>query len=795
MSENHPLIRALSPLLRRVRTDVTAVKKPNGESAWTRDALTKAMVAKHLTGGPSRGTSFIKAGQSTSLVIALDFDSHGGETPLVEMLAVAKRVADMAALFGLYAIGFVSSGGRGVHLYFIFDTPQDAYSSRATLIDVLAACSLFNGTKGVAQGQVEVFPKQDMVPIDGFGNQMVLPLAGKSVPIDTTTFEPMARDWAITQPWPVSEPVGVREREARALVAATAAQRVSIDLLRSAAAAIPNEGDAAPDYDEWYRVICAIHEGSGGSDEGLELAVEFSARNPKHDDKFFRERVWPYIKSRAGGVGHKTLFMKARASGWVEPYELAFDDLDKEQDDAQENDSPHPAAAGPGAGGADLARGVVDLAGGVGDLAGKNATEKPLAKAARPRPLPGLPRDKQNKIDVTAPHMLAAVSCPELTGGAIGYDAFRDEIMIDEAQAGQWRPLVDADYFWIRERLERHGFKVIGKEAIRDAVGAVASRNTFDSAQLWLDTLTWDGVERIDSFLPTYLGTEDSPYTRAVSAYMWTALAGRVLVPGCKADMVPIMVGAQGQGKSTAVSAMVPGPEFFTEVNFTEREDDMARKMRGKLIAEFGELHGFHTRANEAIKAFTTRTHEQWVPKFKEFATSFPRRLLFIGTTNQAQFLADDTGNRRWLPFHTGIVDVASIRRDHLQLWAEAAVRHQTWGVMWQEAEQLARAQHVQHEMDDSWDERVATWLSTPEFGEGPMPCDARYLTTSHVLVGALGFDAKHISRREEMRVASVLRRLGYKRTQLRVDKYPTWVYVTTRHHLVPTSLDEVVTP
>lgn len=773
MSENDPLVRALAPLLRRVRTDVTAVKKANGESAWTRDPLTKVMVGKHLNGGPSRGTSFIKAGQSMCLVAALDFDSHGGETPMAEMLAVAKRVADMAVLFGLHAIGFVSSGGRGVHLYFIFDEPQDAYSLRATLVDVIAACGLANGTKGVAQGQVEVFPKQDMVPIDGFGNQMILPLAGKSVPIDTATFEPRPRTWATAQPWPVSAPVGVREREGRALVAASDTPRAPLDLLRSAAAAIPNEGDDAPDYDRWHRLVCAIHQGTAGSDEGLELAAEFSARNPKHNDKFFRERVWPYIKERAGGTTYKTLLQEARKSGWVEPYELWFDDLDADDDEsapdalAAANSNPAPASV----------------------VVGENPTEKPLAKvASRPAQLPGLPRDKQGKIEVTTPNLLRAVSCPELTGGAIGYDAFRDEIMVDEAQAGQWRAFVDADYFWIRERLERHGFKVIGQDAIRSAVGAVASRNQFDSAQLWLATLVWDGVPRIDTFLPTYLGTEDSPYTRAVSAYLWTALAGRVIVPGCKADMVPIMVGAQGQGKSTAVSAMVPGPEFFTEVNFTEREDDMARKMRGKLIAEFGELHGFHTRANEAIKAFTTRTHEQWVPKFKEFSTTFPRRLLFIGTTNQAQFLADDTGNRRWLPFHTGIVDVASIRRDHLQLWAEAAVRHQTWGVMWQEAEQLARAQHAQHELDDSWDERVATWLATPEFGDGPKPCDAQYLTTAHVLVGALGFDAKHASRREEMRVASVLRRLGYLRTQLRVQKRPTWVFTHPRTDLVPTA-------
>src|SRR5690606_40948627 len=70
----------------------------------------------------------------------------------------------------------------------LWDEQQDAYSVRATLCDILAACGFTNGTSGVAAGQVEVFPKQDAVPADGYGNMFVLPLAGKSVALDASTF-------------------------------------------------------------------------------------------------------------------------------------------------------------------------------------------------------------------------------------------------------------------------------------------------------------------------------------------------------------------------------------------------------------------------------------------------------------------------------------------------------------------------------------------------------------------------------------------------------------------------------
>jgi predicted P-loop ATPase len=759
-SDKDVLIKALSPLLKRVRTDVTAVKKANGESAWTREPLTKVMVAKHLNGGPARGTSFIKAGQSVTLVGGLDFDSHKGLSSWPDMVDAARAVYLAGLPLGLRPIPFRSSGGRGIHLYYLFDQPQDAYTLRATLTDVLAAAGFTNGTKGVAAGQVEVFPKQDEVPIDGFGNQMILPLADKSVPLDIALdFAPMTREWTTAMSWPTCAPLPQRERPTRLNVAASATPTVPLEVLRSAAAAIPNEGDNAPDYDHWHKLVCAIWQGTGGSDDGLELAIEFSARNPLHNEKFLRERVWPFIKDRAGGTTHKTLLHEARKAGWVEPHALYFDNLDAEFDGEPAADAPP------------------------GSVVAENAPQKALAKVRPPADLPGFLRDKQNQIPVTMPNLLRAVACEALVEGAIGFDSFRDEIMFDDSATGQWRPFTDHDYVWVRDRLERFGFKPIGRETIRDAVAAIASRNTFDSAQLWLSRLTWDGVPRVETFLSSYLSTEDSPYTRAVSRYTWTALAGRVNDPGCKADMVPIAIGVQGAGKSSAVAAMVPGPEFCVGVNFNEKDDDMARKMRGRLIAEFGELHGFHTRAMESIKEFITRQHEKWVPKFKEFATSFPRRLLFFGTTNNGQFLADDTGNRRWLPFYTGIVDVARIRRDHLQLWAEAAMLHRTWGVMWEEAEHLARLQHADHEIEDAWDERVAGWLDTPGFGDAPKPRELPYLTTSHVLVGALSYDIKNLSRKEEMRMASVLRRLGYSRSRVREGGRQFSAFVNTCEH------------
>jgi len=184
VSSDEQLARSLAPLTSRVRTDVTA-RKLHGAQSWTHERLSFERLWEHVSGkGPARGVSQIPAGESTTRVAVIDFDSHGGETSWADMSAVVLRVADTLELVhDMHPTLWRSSGGRGVHLYLIWDEPQDAWSVREFLREVVESCGLRAGTKGVGAGEVEVFPKQNEVGSEGFGNQVVLPLAGESVPL------------------------------------------------------------------------------------------------------------------------------------------------------------------------------------------------------------------------------------------------------------------------------------------------------------------------------------------------------------------------------------------------------------------------------------------------------------------------------------------------------------------------------------------------------------------------------------------------------------------------------------
>ena len=379
-------------------------------------------------------------------------------------------------------------------------------------------------------------------------------------------------------------------------------------------------------------------------------------------------------------------------------------------------------------------------------------------------PLPSMVRDKNGRIEPVVDNVVKGLNCPAMARMTIGHDEFRDEIMLSTDGGKNWRPFKDTDYVTLRINLERTGFKPIGRDIIRDTVARVAEDNRFDSAILWINSLpAWDGVPRIDTFHSTYLGAEDCPFTRAVSAYLWTALAGRCLSPGCQVDMVPIWIGAQGIKKSSAAMAMAPAQDFACEINFAEKETDTSRRMRGRLIGEIGELRGLNSRDIEHIKSFVTRRYEDWTPKFKEFNTVFPRRIVFIGTTNQMEFLADETGNRRWLPIKVTRADVAGITRDRDQLWAEARDRFQASGVEWSEAEKLGRESHEDHMISDPWEDTIRSWLDQDGI-DGIKNADRAFLRSSQVLKYALNFDDKHVSRKEELRLGKVFRALGYEK-------------------------------
>lgn len=183
MATTREKVAALLPLVERMHRG-HCWKKINGIPKRIDEPLDDFKIAEHVAGRQVYGACPIAPGQSTCRVACLDLDSHKGEVPWDVMLGHSRAICEtLREWFGLSPISFRSSGGRGIHIYLLWGEPQDAYSVRE-LLKVAIGDEYGHGFKpgagGVAKGEIEIFPKQDSVPVDGYGSMFILPGSGKS---------------------------------------------------------------------------------------------------------------------------------------------------------------------------------------------------------------------------------------------------------------------------------------------------------------------------------------------------------------------------------------------------------------------------------------------------------------------------------------------------------------------------------------------------------------------------------------------------------------------------------------
>lgn len=241
----------------------------------------------------------------------------------------------------------------------------------------------------------------------------------------------------------------------------------------------------------------------------------------------------------------------------------------------------------------------------------------------------------------------------------------------------QW---TDADDSGLRHYLERF-YGISSKDKIFDAVNNVAQEHTFHPVRDYLDACTWDGVPRVDTLLIDYLGAEDTPYTRAVTRKTLAAAVARIYRPGCKFDYMLTLQGRQGLGKSALIARL--GGRWFSDSFTTMQGKDAYEQVLGVWLMEVGELAGMRKAEAETIKLYISKQVDRFRPAYGRRTQEFPRQCIFIGTTNETQFLRDATGNRRFWVVDTPDTPSRS-------LWDE--LTPETVRMIWGEAVQIYKA-------------------------------------------------------------------------------------------------------
>lgn len=322
---------------------------------------------------------------------------------------------------------------------------------------------------------------------------------------------------------------------------------------------------------------------------------------------------------------------------------------------------------------------------------------------------------------------------------------------IDDA-AFDPRPVRDSDITALTEFLQLEGLATIGREAVFQAMDLRATERAFHPIRDYLGGLHWDGTPRVATWMSTYLGAADNPYTRSVGEMFLISMVARIYVPGCKVDHMPIFQGLQGTLKSSACRIL--GGAWFDDSLPDIHSKDAAQHLRGLWLIEVAELASTSRAEADHLKAFITRSTDIYRPSYGKLDVEVPRQCTFIGSTNEAVYLRDETGGRRFWPVGVSKIDLPGLTADRDQLWAEVVHLYRAGRPWW--AHREFEAKYIVPEQDsrfvaDAWQERIAPYLAA-----------APRVTIGEVAKDALFLDIHKLGIPEQRRIRAVLHKLGW---------------------------------
>ena len=336
------------------------------------------------------------------------------------------------------------------------------------------------------------------------------------------------------------------------------------------------------------------------------------------------------------------------------------------------------------------------------------------------------------------------------------YDEFHDAIRSTWGKpAADWYTWTFDDTLRLTLVVQRElGLHDMSESRIEQAVAVIANRRRDNPVRAWFESLQWDGVDRLGTVLTDVWGTPNDEYHRAVGRCFFVSIAARVFKPGCQVDTMPIFEGQQGIGKSQALRIL--GGDWFTECHEQMTSKDFFQVIQGKLIIEISELHAFKRADVEKVKGIVSNCVDRYRKSYGRDVIDHPRQCVFAGTTNRDDWHADDTGGRRFLPVECSEVNLDYLRDNRNQLFAEAAARFKRGEPWWDlpKAEQEVRM--ARRMVADPWKPLIR------RYAEG------RDRFTTEDVLRALDIPERQWTRLESMRVASVVKKLGYLNRQVK---------------------------
>jgi len=268
-----------------------------------------------------------------------------------------------------------------------------------------------------------------------------------------------------------------------------------------------------------------------------------------------------------------------------------------------------------------------------------------------------------------------------------------------------WEDIIDSQLKLYFE--EEYGVTT-SVDTINHACNIIADKHTYHPIREYLNSLQWDGIHRIKSVFTDFLGATDNIYTQSVAIITFVGCVARIMQAGVKFDTCTTLVGKQGTGKSKFLFKIAVNPEWFTDGVTTFDGKDFYESIQGKWIIELGEGTAFQKSIKERCKQAIASQQDTYREPYARHPKIRKRQCVFFGTTNNYDFLKDETGDRRYYPIDVNITKaIKNIDRDLTpeyvnQLWAEAVQLYNSGQSIYiQDSQVLALAEQEQRKHFD----------------------------------------------------------------------------------------------
>ena len=331
-----------------------------------------------------------------------------------------------------------------------------------------------------------------------------------------------------------------------------------------------------------------------------------------------------------------------------------------------------------------------------------------------------------------------------------------------------------------------------------DKIGGYINNITFSKSSVCNPILEmingeqWDNTDRLGELFEL-MHIDESDELSKVLLRKWLmqcycALHNTLANP-FSVDEVLVLVGRQGYGKTRLFEKLALNRQYFGEGrSYNPTDKDTTIQTTSRWITELGEIGTTMKKDVDAVKQFISNASDVYRIPYAKDNIEYPRKTSFCGSTNDMQFLVDDTGSRRFLVIKLPDDKFIDVKSDKfkkfnaLQLWAQ--IKHivdaelsngETYASAFRltEQEQIQRDErngaHTKPMKGEIEISDVISELKTPESG----------YELGTEFISATAFINSHSELRgiSAVQAGKVLNKLGYESKSIKINGKPAYRY------------------